>query len=151
MPAMRAMRVETAFEESKALECEEEDEDIAIVPEVQARELSQAPQVVPQGKPEFTAVLVGQTSFGNWSAASRAVLAKCFVGDQSDDQNVLTALGSVTLTGGADLETVYVTLLAWFILEEAFGDYEDEWQLIVDKAKTWLESVGVQKPASLVK
>jgi len=42
-------------------------------------------------------------------------------------------------------------LLAWFILEEVFADKEDEWRLIVSKAKSWLESVGVQKPAGLVK
>jgi len=42
-------------------------------------------------------------------------------------------------------------LLAWYILREAFADSEDEWQLIVDKAKNWLEAAGVSKPANLVK
>ncbi len=44
-----------------------------------------------------------------------------------------------------------MTLLAWYILEEVYGDAEDEWQLIVSKAKKWLISVGVERPAQLIK
>ena len=45
----------------------------------------------------------------------------------SDDEGVLSALRLLTLTEEATLDSVYVTLLAWYILEEAFVDYEDEW------------------------
>lgn len=44
------------------------------------------------------------------------------------------------------MNAVYMTLLAWYILEETYGDDEDQWQLIVEKAETWLESVGVERP-----
>ena len=57
----------------------------------------------------------------------------------------------LSLAEGTDAEAVYLTLLAWYILEEAYEDDEDQWQLIISKAKTWLESVGVPKPAKLVK
>ena len=40
---------------------------------------------------------------------------------------------------GKVLETAFLTLLALFILEEAFLDNEDEWQMIAKKAKTYLE------------
>ena len=43
-----------------------------------------------------------------------------------------------------------MTLLAWYILEESYDDDEAQWRLILSKAKTWLASVGVAKPASLV-
>ena len=61
------------------------------------------------------------------------------------------ALSSINLSDGADAEIVYLTLLAWYILEESFDDDEDQWRLIIGKAKTWLESVGVAKPANYVK
>ena len=41
--------------------------------------------------------------------------------------------------------------MAWFILEEVFGDDEDQWQLLTAKAEQWLESVGVINPVKMVK
>jgi len=101
-------------------------------------------------KPEFKAVIAGQSSIGHWTAQSRDTLLRCVSDGNFEDEAVRQALSHLTLTG-SDLETVYLTLLAWYILEEAYVDFEDEWQLIVGKAKTWLESVGVPKPASFVK
>jgi len=46
---------------------------------------------------------------------------------------------------------VFVTLLAIYLLQEAFGDSEDEWTLLARKAKTYLKSVGVDKPDKLIK
>ena len=51
----------------------------------------------------------------------------CVDETSSDDEEVLSALRLLTLTEKATLDSVYVTLLAWYILEEAFVDYEDEW------------------------
>lgn len=102
-------------------------------------------------KPDFRTVMQGQIANGSWPSASRSVLASCIEGDSSDDADVLQALAGLTLAGDADQVTVYLTLLAWFILEEAFADYEDEWQLIIKNAKSFLEKAGVQKPAQLVK
>ena len=52
---------------------------------------------------------------------------------------------------GKVLETAFLTLLALFILEEAFLDNEDEWQMIAKKAKTYLEQAGVDKPNTLMR
>ena len=41
-------------------------------------------------------------------------------GDVVDDQDIMSALKEMSLS--ADIETVYVTLLAIYILAEAFGD-----------------------------
>ena len=51
----------------------------------------------------------------------------------------------------SDIETVYVTILALYILEEAFGDFEDQWQMIASKARKWLETAGVKKPSTLAR
>ena len=93
----------------------------------------------------------GVTTAGFWSAESRAVLASCVQGEDIMDPSVQQALGSISLSDGTDSEIVYLTLLAWYILEEAFDDDEAQWRLVLGKAKTWLESVGVAKPANYVK
>ena len=43
------------------------------------------------------------------------------------------------LTESAAAETVYLSLLAIYILEERFPNDEDEWVLIVRKAFTYLK------------
>ena len=97
-------------------------------------------------KPDFKAIIGCFTSVGSWSSASRSKLVDCIDGDIFEDGEVWQALGTVSLAGGVDMNAVYMTLLAWYILEETYGDDEDQWQLIVEKAETWLESVGVERP-----
>ena len=72
------------------------------------------------------------------------MLARCIEGGQVDDPDVRQALEQLNLQG--DTEAIYLTLLAIWILEECFFENEDEWQLIASKAKSYLESAGVQKP-----
>ena len=117
----------------------------------QASKVTAAIAVVKQEKPTFSALIKGQSSGGFWTSKSRAILAACVEDGQEKDSVVLQALGALTLKEGADSEAVYLTLLAWYILEEAFSDYEDQWQMIVSNAKAYLEQVGVQKPIQLVK
>lgn len=50
----------------------------------------------------------------------------------------MEALGQVQLQGGADMSTIYLTLLALYILAEAFEDCEDEWRMIATKARDYL-------------
>ena len=107
--------------------------------------------IASDAKPDFRTVMQGQIANGSWPSACRSILASCIDGDSSDDADVLQALAGVTLAGDADQVTVYLTLLAWYILEEAFADYEDEWQLIIKNAKSFLEKAGLQKPAQFVK
>ena len=77
------------------------------------------------------------------------MLSACLEDGNTEDEDVRQILSGMSITH--DLETVYLTLLAWFILEEAFEDEKDQWQLIADKTKSWLESVGVIKPTNLAK
>ena len=79
------------------------------------------------------------------------MLANCIADDSIECAKVREALASVSLSDGCDAEAVYLTLLALFILDEAFTDQEDEWQLIASKARKWLTGVGVPKPATLVR
>ena len=48
------------------------------------------------------------------------------------------------------MEVIYVTLLAMYVLEEEFDDKEDQWTLLVRKAKTFLKGCGVSKPDRLI-
>ena len=61
----------------------------------------------------------------------------------------MTAIEALTLTD--DKEIVYTTLLAIYILAEAFDDKEDEWTLLARKAKAYLKSVGVDKPDKILR
>ena len=62
------------------------------------------------------------------------------------------ALDALTdsLVSGADKDVLYVTLLAIFVLTEVFAENEDQWTLLVRKAKTYLKSQGVTKPEKLI-
>ena len=125
-----------SMEESKSLG--------ASLPKLQATSL-------PKVKPAFSEVINGQTSAGCWTASSHNILSNCIIGDSIEDDKVRAALASITLTDGCDMESVYLTLLALFILEEAFYEHEDEWMVIARNAKKWLTEVGVPKPASLAR
>ena len=50
----------------------------------------------------------------------------------------MEALSMVELQEGADSTIIYLTLLALYILAEAYEDYEDEWQMIASKAREYL-------------
>ena len=56
---------------------------------------------------------------------------------------------SDSIEQGVDKETLYVTLLAIYVLAEVFGDKEDEWTLLVRKAKAFLKKAGIAKPDKL--
>lgn len=96
-------------------------------------------------------MIKGQASSGFWEASSRDILAQCIEGEQIEDQTVREALEQLGLQDEA-LNTAYLTLLALFILEEAFIEHEEEWQLIMRKAEEYLEQVsGIAKPLSLAR
>ena len=109
-----------------------------------------APKKKESTRPDFSTLISGQTSNGAWSLESQKTLASCIAdGENFTDQKIYRALDQFDLK--ADRQVIYLTLLAWYILQESFAELEDEWQLIVSKAKKWLESVGVSKPANIVK
>ena len=51
---------------------------------------------------------------------------------------MMQALSMIELQECTDSTIVYLTLLALYILEEAYEDYEDEWQMIASKARGYL-------------
>ena len=74
------------------------------------------------------------------------------MGYDTEDAAVREALAQMLPSlDAATLRNAYLTLLALFILEEAYADYEDEWELIARKARTFLQGLGVQKPNTLIK
>ena len=78
-------------------------------------------------KPAFSTFIGGATSDGFWPSSESATFLACVEGQDINDAKVREAVGQMSLAGGADSETVYLTLLAVFILEEIYGDNEDEW------------------------
>ena len=110
---------------------------------------SAKPVVQAGPKPDFKRFITGMNSLGIWQNGGGGMLSGCLEDGDTEDEDVRQILSGMSITH--DLETVYLTLLAWFILEEAFEDEKDQWQLIVDKTKSWLESVGVTKPTNLAK
>ena len=50
-------------------------------------------------------------------------------------------LGSCT-----EIEVVWLTLLAIYVLENIFSEFEDEWRLISKKGYEYLKSKGIKKP-----
>ena len=63
-----------------------------------------------------------QASSGFWGSDSRAILAQCIEGGDSVDAGVMRTLGELGIVEGEALELVYLTLLALFVLEEAYLD-----------------------------
>ena len=57
----------------------------------------------------------------------------------------------IAFADGVDKEQVYVTLLAIYILMEKFDDKEDEWVLLVRKAKGFLRDSGIDKPDKILR
>ena len=92
-----------------------------------------APKVVDK-PPSFDNLISGQHSSGYWPEQYASHLARYLQAGSIECSAVRDALQSVSLTGGATTEQVYLTLLALYILEEGFEDNEDEWQLIAQKA-----------------
>ena len=103
------------------------------------------------GKPSFDSVIALQSSDGNWSASAREVLARCIDGGAVEDPAVRQALSTCLAGSNQAIDEAYFTLLALFILEEAFPDKEKEWQLIADKARSYLEQAGVTNVQALVR
>ena len=55
------------------------------------------------------------------------------------------------MVDGVSKDKVYATLLAIFILMEKFSNQEDEWNLLVRKAKTFLRDAGLEKPDKVLR
>ena len=97
-------------------------------------------------------VIEQQHTTGYWPLSAKDSFKSRFFDGFTDDLEVLVALEEFdSLSDPALKDQVFVTLLAIYLLQEAFGDSEDEWTLLARKAKTYLKSVGVDKPDKLIK
>ena len=90
------------------------------------------------GKPSFEDVISRQNNTGFWSSAQGPAFAAHFKDGNIEDAGVRQDLEALSV--GGDVETLYVTLLAIYVLTELFEDREGEWTLIVCKAKTYLKN-----------
>ena len=101
--------------------------------------------------PTFDNLIENQHSDGFWTSKAEAVLQLFTVSNELKDETVQELIGKVKFTAGTDLDCVYLTLVALFILREVFEDKKDEWELIAKKAKDYLKNAGLTKPDSIVK
>lgn len=101
--------------------------------------------------PAFNSIIFKQSTDGFWKEDVRSILNECFENANATQSEVRSAIQACTLSNGVELETVYLTLLAIHILQECYEDNRGEWNMIVQKARTWLVQVGVAKPNNLLK
>ena len=50
------------------------------------------------------------------------------------------------LGSSSEIEVVWLTMLAIYVLENTFAEFEDEWRLIGKKGYEYLKSKGIEKP-----
>ena len=66
------------------------------------------------------------------------------------DSTVENLLSEMELKG-SDSDCVYFTLVALYILKEAFDAKKDEWAMLAKKAKDFLKEAGVPKADGLIR
>ena len=106
---------------------------------------------IPEGKPKFDHVILMQHNTGYWHANVKAHLAGCFTGKQTECSIVRKLLSQLRGKVKCDLETIYVTLLGIFVLTEVYSEKEEQWVLLVRKAKNFLKENGIKNPDKLVR
>ena len=98
--------------------------------------------------PTFESVIASQCTEGYWPQSTKDSLAAFFMNSVVEDPDVKEAVSNL---GSADAEQIYATLLAIFVLMEMFSHKEDEWTLLVRKAKAYLKAAGLDKPDKVIK
>ena len=107
----------------------------------------------PTGKLSFEEVISVQHPSGYWGADKKPYLTGCFKARNIEDIDVRQKLDQALAdseVSDAQKETLYVTLLAIYVLTEVFASQKDQWTLLVRKAKSYLKSAGVVKPELLL-
>lgn len=97
----------------------------------------------------FESLINTQHTNGFWPSAAKLNLSAFLRDGQTEDSEVREALAQETLT--EELEVVYTTLVAIFILQEKYEDRADEWALLARKAKSFLREAGLAKPDKLIR
>jgi len=150
---LNALRMDEPEPKSRGIAMEEESKAASLPTPAPAKAAPPKQAVpIPSGKPSFDLVISLQHNTGYWGADKAAYFAGCFRDGQTEDAAVRQALDALTdsLAADADKETLYVTLLAIHVLTEIFAANEDQWVLLVRKAKTYLKNAGIAKPEKLI-
>ena len=114
--------------------------------------VSEPIEVVRIPRPTFENLISQQTTVGSWAGSQGAAFSAFFKDGNIEDAGVRQGLDGLSgeIKNEVDIETLYVTLLAILVLTEFFVGREDEWTLLVSKAKAFLKSSGVAKPEKLM-
>ena len=96
---------------------------------------------------KYDELILAQSSEGKWQNIK--IVAQFF------NEDIMTydleSLSSIKIILGlSDIESVCLTILALFVLENRYADIESEWHLIAKKARTFLKAQGVTKVDSLM-
>jgi len=79
------------------------------------------------------------------------LLARVIASENIRDKTVLDSLAKEALAEGADIETIYVTLLAIIILEKVYISEAKEAKMIIANAKSYCKKAGVRNPNAILK
>lgn len=95
----------------------------------------QALTITQEKPPSFDELINAQSSSGNWTNNCGSLLAK-FFSDSMQNDSLFEELKALN---AANVDLLWHTIIALYILEEMFDDRADEWEMISRKAKTWLK------------
>ena len=102
-------------------------------------------------KPRMALIIQEQHHTGYWPADKRTFINDCIVGTNKDDSKVMQSLKNLGTIEMDKISQLYTTLLAIFVLTKVYSNEKSTWQLLVEKAKTYLKQAGVAKPEKLLK
>ena len=104
-------------------------------------------------KPSFEQLTSHINMKGHWNENVEDTLKKYFINQDINDNNLKAEIGKIKVNKAipCNLHSVYLTILALFVLKEVFVDREEEWQLLAQKAKTLLRNCGITKPEGLLR
>ena len=90
--------------------------------------------------PTLNELIQHQHSYGPWKAEARKVLELFIVGGLFEDVIIGQLLKEAMVSGSqADPNSIVLTIVALFVLNEVFSDQKDQWQLLAKKAKEFLK------------
>ena len=102
-------------------------------------------------KPQFDQIIEAQTSEGNWKVQSLSLFENLVASQDLKDLDLLKALKLDQYKQIADIESVYVTLLAIYILEKVYASEASEAAMIIANGKTYCKNAGVRNPNAILK
>ena len=141
---------ENGFEEKNQKRVNKEDANKKTEKAVLRKLVADFPFVGP--KPLFSEIIAAQTPDGNWMQQSLELFKNIVAAAVIQDANVIEALDAAQLdTSKQEYATLYVTLLAIYILQNAYKDEADEAVMIIANAKAFCKLAGIRNPGTVIK